>query len=126
MTSTSKYMRIAVVALMGVALAGCDNMNDTQQRTLSGAGIGAGVGTVGTVMTGGCVTCGAAIGAAVGAGGGYIYDHDTPEGFSGQEYFPETLGRQNFYRPVERGFEREIIKRLDYWTKLRAKKAEEE
>jgi putative ATPase len=61
-----------------------------------------------------------------GYGSGYIYDHDTPEGFSGQEYFPEKLGRQNFYRPVERGFEREIIKRLDYWTKLRTKKAEEE
>jgi len=59
-----------------------------------------------------------------GYGSGYIYDHDTPEGFSGQEYFPEKIGRQNFYRPVERGFEREISKRLDYWTKLRAKKAE--
>ena len=61
-----------------------------------------------------------------GYGSGYIYDHDTPEGFSGQEYFPEKLGRQNFYRPVERGFEREIIKRLDYWTKLRTKRAEGE
>jgi putative ATPase len=59
-----------------------------------------------------------------GYGSGYIYDHDKPEGFSGQEYFPEKIGRQNFYRPVERGFEREISKRLDYWTKLRAKKAE--
>jgi osmotically inducible lipoprotein OsmB len=55
-------------------LTACSSMNDTQQRTLSGAAIGAGVGTVGTVMTGGCVTCGAAVGAAVGAGGGYIYD----------------------------------------------------
>jgi len=50
---------------------------------------------------------------------GYKYDHDTEEGFSGQDYFPEQLGRQNFYRPVERGFEREIKKRLDYWEKLR-------
>jgi putative ATPase len=50
---------------------------------------------------------------------GYAYDHDTEEGFSGQDYFPEQLGRQNFYRPVERGFEREIRKRLDYWEKLR-------
>jgi hypothetical protein len=49
-------------------------MSTTQQRTLSGAGLGAGVGAVGTVMTGGCVTCGAAVGAAAGAAGGYIYD----------------------------------------------------
>ena len=50
---------------------------------------------------------------------GYQYDHDTPEGFAGQNYFPETLPRQNFYQPVERGFEREIKKRLDYWAKIR-------
>jgi putative ATPase len=55
-----------------------------------------------------------------GYGSGYQYDHDTPEGFSGQDYFPEQLGRQTFYEPVERGFEREIKKRLDYWAKLRA------
>ena len=60
-----------------------------------------------------------------GYGAGYIYDHDTPEGFSGQEYFPEKLGRQEFYRPVERGFERDVAKRLDYFKKLRAKKQEE-
>ena len=61
-----------------------------------------------------------------GYGRGYIYDHDTPEGFSGQEYFPEKIGRQSFYRPVERGFERELGKRLDYFTRLRAKRAEED
>jgi putative ATPase len=54
-----------------------------------------------------------------GYGGGYQYDHDTPEAFSGQDYFPEKLGRQTFYDPPERGFEREIRKRLDYWNKLR-------
>src|ERR1700760_3679656 len=54
-----------------------------------------------------------------GYGSGYEYDHDTPEGFSGQDYFPEALGRQNFYDPPERGFEREIRKRLEYWEKLR-------
>ncbi len=53
---------------------------------------------------------------------GYCYDHDTPEGFSGQDYFPEKMPRQKFYRPVERGFEREIRKRLEYWEKLRAEK----
>lgn len=52
-------------------------------------------------------------------GDGYIYDHDTPEGFSGQNYFPEDMARQTFYDPPERGFEREIRKRLDYWVRLR-------
>jgi putative ATPase len=50
---------------------------------------------------------------------GYAYDHDTEEGFSGQNYFPEEMERQQFYEPVERGFEREILKRLAYWQKLR-------
>ncbi len=53
---------------------------------------------------------------------GYQYDHDTAEGFSGQDYFPEGMARQAFYAPTERGFEREIRKRLDYWAKLRARK----
>ncbi len=57
-----------------------------------------------------------------GYGSGYQYDHDTPEGFSGQDYFPDALGRQTFYDPPDRGFEREIRKRLDYWAKLRAAK----
>jgi putative ATPase len=54
-----------------------------------------------------------------GYGAGYDYDHDAPDAFSGQDYFPEELGRQTFYDPPERGFEREIRKRLDYWAKLR-------
>jgi len=54
-----------------------------------------------------------------GYGEGYEYDHDTPEAFSGQDYFPEAMGRQTFYDPPERGFEREIRKRLEYWAKLR-------
>jgi len=49
----------------------------------------------------------------------YDYDHDAPDAFSGQDYFPEALGRQQFYDPPERGFEREIRKRLEYWAKLR-------
>jgi putative ATPase len=53
---------------------------------------------------------------------GYAYDHDTEEAFSGQDYFPEKLGRQEFYHPVERGFERELKKRMDYWAKLRERK----
>jgi putative ATPase len=54
-----------------------------------------------------------------GYGSGYEYDHDAPDAFSGQDYFPEQLGRRQFYDPPERGFEREIKKRLDYWAKLR-------
>ncbi|MBN9148609.1 MULTISPECIES: replication-associated recombination protein A [unclassified Nitrobacter] len=57
-----------------------------------------------------------------GYGEGYQYDHDTPDGFSGQDYFPEALGRRTFYDPPDRGFEREIRKRLDYWAKLRREK----
>jgi putative ATPase len=54
-----------------------------------------------------------------GYGTDYDYDHDAPDAFSGQDYFPEALGRQTFYDPPDRGFEREIRKRLDYWAKLR-------
>mgnify|MGYP006275734461 FL=1 len=57
--------------------------------------------------------------ASEGYGEGYRYDHDEPDAFSGQNYFPEKLGRKTFYEPVERGFEREIKKRLEYWAKLR-------
>lgn len=59
-----------------------------------------------------------------GYGAGYEYDHDAPDAFSGQSYFPEAMGRQQFYDPPERGFEREIRKRLDYWAKLRKDKQE--
>ncbi|HSR70777.1 MAG TPA: replication-associated recombination protein A [Kiloniellales bacterium] len=55
----------------------------------------------------------------LGYGKDYAYDHDAPDAFSGQDYFPEEMERRQFYRPVERGFEREIRKRLDYWDKLR-------
>jgi putative ATPase len=58
-----------------------------------------------------------------GYGTGYAYDHDAPEAFSGQDYFPEQLGRQKFYDPPERGFEREIRKRLEYWAKLRKERS---
>jgi len=58
----------------------------------------------------------------LGYGAGYQYDPDTKDGFSGQDYFPEEMERQTYYNPVERGFEHEIRKRLDYWQKLREKK----
>ncbi len=54
-----------------------------------------------------------------GYGEGYRYDHDEPDAFSGQDYLPEKMGRKTFYDPPERGFEREIRKRLDWWSKLR-------
>ena len=50
---------------------------------------------------------------------GYEYDPDTVNGFSGANYFPKEMGRQKFYHPIERGFEREIVKRIAYWDKLR-------
>jgi putative ATPase len=58
----------------------------------------------------------------LGYGAGYNYDHEAEDGFSGQDYFPEAMGRQQFYAPKEIGFEREIAKRLEYWSKLRAKR----
>ncbi len=54
-----------------------------------------------------------------GYGEGYVYDHDTAEAFSGQDYWPAALGRHEVYEPADRGFEREIKKRLDYWERLR-------
>jgi putative ATPase len=60
-----------------------------------------------------------------GYGAGYEYDHDAPDAFTGQNYWPEAIGRQKLYEPVERGFEREIRKRLDYWEKLRRERGGE-
>ncbi len=58
----------------------------------------------------------------LGYSAGYVYDPNTEEGFSGLNYFPDDLPRQQFYQPNERGFEREIKKRLDYWAKIRERK----
>jgi putative ATPase len=55
----------------------------------------------------------------IGYGTGYAYDHDQEDGFSGQNYFPEGMRRQQFYEPVERGFERDLRKRVDYFARLR-------
>jgi len=57
-----------------------------------------------------------------GYGSGYQYDHDAPNAFSGQEYFPDGLARQQFYDPPERGFERDVNARLRYWRRLRARR----
>jgi putative ATPase len=62
--------------------------------------------------------------AETGYGQGYAYDHDTPEGFSGQNYFPDQMrSRPHFYDPPERGFEREVRKRLAYWENLRRQRS---
>jgi putative ATPase len=58
----------------------------------------------------------------LGHGAGYAYDHDAPDGFSGADYFPESMGRQQFYRPTERGRERAIAERLAEWARLRAQR----
>jgi len=57
-----------------------------------------------------------------GYGADYRYDHDQPDAFSGQNYWPDAIGRRKLYAPVERGFEREVKKRLDYWARLRAER----
>jgi putative ATPase len=54
---------------------------------------------------------------------GYLYDHDQPDAFSGQDYFPEAMGRRTFYDPPERGFERDLRKRLEFWSRLRRERA---
>jgi len=58
----------------------------------------------------------------IGYGSGYAYDHDAPDGFSGQNYFPDGMARRVLYTPADRGFERDIHKRLEYWAKLREKR----
>ena len=58
-----------------------------------------------------------------GYGAGYAYDHDAEDGFSGQNYFPDNVPRPDLFQPVERGFERDLKKRVEYFAKLRAKRA---
>ena len=60
-----------------------------------------------------------------GYGSGYRYDHDEPDAFSGQDYFPTELGRRTFYEPVDRGLEATLKKRLDQWARLRAERGGE-
>ena len=58
----------------------------------------------------------------IGYGAGYAYDHEAEDGFSGANYWPEEIEPQEYYRPVERGFEREVAKRLEWWDKKRAER----
>ena len=59
-----------------------------------------------------------------GYGAGYEYDHSAPEAFSGQNYFPDDMAREQFYAPDGRGFEAELKKRLEHWAKLRAQRGD--
>ncbi|HVY13261.1 MAG TPA: hypothetical protein VHB73_06840 [Alphaproteobacteria bacterium] len=72
--NTRRISLALLAAPLCLMLGACSDLNTTQQRVLSGGAIGAGVGTAATLVTGGCVACGAAIGGAVGAGAGYVYD----------------------------------------------------
>lgn len=74
MKPNSAFTRIAVAALVALNLAGCSNMDENQQRMVSGGAIGIAAGAVTTVVTGGCIACGMAIGGAVGTAGGYLVD----------------------------------------------------
>jgi putative ATPase len=62
----------------------------------------------------------------IGRGAGYAYDHDAEDGFSGADYWPEGMEPQVYYRPVERGFERQVIERMAWWDKLRARRRQAE
>jgi len=62
----------------------------------------------------------------LGYGKDYAYDHDSEQGFSGQDYFPDEMARERFYQPPERGFEREIVKRLKFWDRLREGRSRDE
>ena len=71
---TVKHFGLMAMTVATLALGACSNLNTTQQRALSGGAIGAGTGAAVTVISGGCVSCGAVVGGAVGAAGGLIYD----------------------------------------------------
>lgn len=73
--SASSLARASFLLVCLASLGACSELNTTQERVLSGAAIGAGVGAATTIMTGGCISCGTVIGGAVGAGAGYAYDY---------------------------------------------------
>jgi osmotically inducible lipoprotein OsmB len=74
MMKINSFARVAAVTLIVLSLSGCSNMDETQQRMVSGGAIGVAVGAVGTVVTGGCIACGMAIGGAVGTATGYVVE----------------------------------------------------
>ncbi|MFY9288639.1 MAG: hypothetical protein WAO98_09085 [Alphaproteobacteria bacterium] len=85
MAQFSHFARTSCVAVALLALTSCSNLDDTQQRMVSGGAAGMALGTVGTLVTGGCIPCGTAIGGAVGVGTGYLLgtmDKHTKDGYS--------------------------------------------
>jgi putative ATPase len=60
----------------------------------------------------------------LGYGKGYAYDHDAPDGFSGQNYFPDTVARADLYQPKEKGLEAKVKERVAHWRRLRAERGE--
>jgi len=78
---TSRLGVLGLAALCLLSLNACSNLSTMQQRTLTGGAIGATAGAIGIAITGGCVACGAAIGGAVGAGAGYLYDYVDNKGY---------------------------------------------
>jgi hypothetical protein len=74
MTTMKSFAQKTALILGVLAVAGCSNLSTKEQRMLSGGAAGTAIGAAGTVLTGGCVACGAAIGGAVGVGAGYVYD----------------------------------------------------
>lgn len=60
----------------------------------------------------------------IGYGAGYAYDHEAENGFSGADYWPDGMEPQTYYRPAERGFEREVLKRIEWWNKQRRERQE--
>ena len=80
-SSFTRFGQVGLLALCLVGAGACSNLSDTQQRVLSGGAIGTTVGVIGTAATGGCLACGAAIGGAVGAGSGYLYDYVDKQGW---------------------------------------------
>lgn len=72
MTQKTSAIKVFSIGVAAIALGACSGLNDTQQSTLSGGAIGAAAGAAGTAVTGGCVSCGAALGGAAGAGAGFL------------------------------------------------------
>lgn len=100
MSKTTSFARAAVIGAGLLALTACSNLDDTQQKVLSGGAAGAVIGTVGVAITGGCIPCGTAIGGVVGAGTGYVLDQmdkHTKSDSSGSSSAPSYNSSSNGY-----------------------------
>ena len=105
MNRTTSFVRATVMAIGLIGLTACSNLDDTQQKVLSGGAAGAIIGTVGVAITGGCIPCGTAIGGAVGAGTGYVLDQldkDTKSGPGGGQSSSYNSS-SNYSAPMNNG-----------------------